>query len=129
MDQRTKIEGTLVEFSPRNPHSFVQVEAPDPKTGAMVTWAIEWRSAQRLARQGVNNDTLKPGDHVVIVGNPGRTAGEYRLHMLGINRSADEMEIRPGGLLTQNRLREGCRVPWLGPPRWFSRSRWWRCRE
>ncbi len=89
MDQRTKIEGTLVEFSPRNPHSFVQVEAPDPKTGAMVTWAIEWRSAQRLPRQGVNNDTLKPGDHVVIVGNPGRTAGEYRLHMLGISRPAD----------------------------------------
>jgi hypothetical protein len=55
----------------------------------MVTWAIEWRSAQRLARQGVNNDTLKPGDHVVILGNPGRTAGEYRLHMLGISRPAD----------------------------------------
>ena len=89
MDQRTKIEGTLVEFSPRNPHSFVQVEAPDPKTGAMVTWTLEWRSAKRLARQGVNNETLKPGDHVVIVGNPGRTAGEYRLHMLGISRPAD----------------------------------------
>ena len=89
MDQRTKIEGTLVEFSPRNPHSFVQVAAPDPQTGAMATWVIEWRSAQRLARQGVNNDTLKPGDHVVIVGNPGRTAGENRLHMLGISRPAD----------------------------------------
>jgi hypothetical protein len=89
MDQRTKIEGTLVEFSPRNPHSFVQVEAPDPKTGAPVTWSIEWRSAQRLARQSITNDTLKPGDHVVIVGNPGRTAGEYRLHMLGISRPSD----------------------------------------
>jgi uncharacterized protein DUF6152 len=89
MDQRTKIEGTLVEFSPRNPHSFVQVEAPDPKTGAMATWVIEWRSAQRLTRQGINNDTLKPGDHIIILGNPGRTAGEYRLHMLGISRTSD----------------------------------------
>jgi len=51
MDQKARIEGTMVEFTPRNPHSFVQVEAPDPKTGAIVTWVIEWRSTERLIRQ------------------------------------------------------------------------------
>ena len=74
MDQRTKIEGTLVEFNPRNPHSFVQVEAPNPKTSAMATWAIEWRSAQRLAHEGINSDTLKPGCSCDHPGNPGRAS-------------------------------------------------------
>jgi len=89
MDQKARIEGTMVEFTPRNPHSFVQVEAPDPKTGAMVTWVIEWRSTERLSRQGITKETLKAGDHVIILGNPGHVPEEHRLHMLGINRPAD----------------------------------------
>ena len=89
MDQKARIEGTLVEFTPRSPHSFVQVEAQDPKTGAMVTWAIEWQSGTRLGRQGITSDTLKPQDHVIVLGNPGHVPEEHRLHMLGISRPAD----------------------------------------
>ena len=35
-----KIEGTLVQFLFRNPHSFVHVMAPD-ETGHMQRWAVE----------------------------------------------------------------------------------------
>jgi hypothetical protein len=42
-----------------------------------------------LGREGVNADTLKPGDQVTILGHPGRTAGEHRLHMWGITRPSD----------------------------------------
>lgn len=89
MDQKARIEGTLIDFAPRSPHSFVQVEAQDPKTGGVVTWVIEWGSTERLNRQGVTKETLKPGDHVIILGNPGRVPDQHRLHMLGISRPSD----------------------------------------
>ena len=88
-DQNARIEGTLVEFDYRSPHSFVMVDAADPKTGEAVRWAVEWRSGARLGREGVTKDTLKPGDHVIVLGHPGRNPGEHRLHMWGIARPSD----------------------------------------
>jgi len=80
------IEGKLVQFLVRNPHSFVHVEAKDPKTGEMVRWSIEWGAAGQLAQQGVNTDSLKVGDHVIVTGSPGRTAEDHRMRMGTINR-------------------------------------------
>ena len=37
-DKNITVEGTLVQFMFRNPHSFVHIEAPDDK-GNMETWA------------------------------------------------------------------------------------------
>ena len=68
-DQKVTVHGKLVPFLYRNPHSFVHVEAPDDK-GEMQTWAIEWGAGGQLGRQGVTRETLKPGDDVIIVGNP-----------------------------------------------------------
>jgi len=54
--QPVTIEGTLVAFLVRNPHSFVHVEdatKKDPKTGEPIRWSIEWGAAGQLAQQGV----------------------------------------------------------------------------
>ena len=59
-DKTQKIEGKLVQFLFRNPHSFVQVEAED-EHGVMQRWAIEWGAGGQLGRQGVTRDTWKPG--------------------------------------------------------------------
>ena len=72
----------------RNPHSFVHVEAPDD-SGKMETWAIEWGGGGQLAREGVNRDTLKPGDLVKITGNPGRNPEDHRIRMRSIERPSD----------------------------------------
>jgi len=88
-DQKVTVEGDLVQFLYRNPHSFVQVEGKDPKTGEMIRWAIEWGAGGQLGRQGVTRETLKPGDHVVIVGNPGRNPDDHRLRMVSITRPSD----------------------------------------
>jgi hypothetical protein len=88
-NQSATIQGTLVEFVCRNPHSFVTVDAPDPTTHAVVRWTIEWASSKRLEREGVNPNTLKPGDQVTILGHPGRIPEEHRLHMWGISRPSD----------------------------------------
>jgi len=87
-DKTQKIEGDLVQFMYRNPHSFVQLEAPDDK-GVVQRWSIEWGAGGQLGRQGVTRETLKPGDHVVIVGNPGRNPEDHRLRMVNITRPSD----------------------------------------
>ena len=87
-DKTVTVDGKLVQFMFRNPHSFVHVEAPDEK-GEMVTWAIEWGGGGQLSRDGVSRDTLKPGDHVIITGNPGRNPEDHRVRMRSIKRPAD----------------------------------------
>jgi hypothetical protein len=85
---QTRIEGTLVQFMFRNPHSWVHVMAPD-ENGEQRRWAVEWGAAGTLDRQGVSRDTLKVGDHVVITGNPGRNAVDHRVRMQTLLRPAD----------------------------------------
>jgi hypothetical protein len=87
-DKTQKIEGNLVQFLYRNPHSFVHIEAPDEK-GVMQRYAVEWGAGGQLGRQGVTRETLKPGDHVVVVGNPGRNPDDHRLRMVNITRPSD----------------------------------------
>ncbi|HEY2383209.1 MAG TPA: DUF6152 family protein [Terriglobia bacterium] len=86
-DQSMKIDGTLVQFQFRNPHSFVQVDAMDSK-GVMQRWGVEWGGAGQLGGQGINRYTLKVGDHVIITGNPGRNPDEHRMRMTGLKRPA-----------------------------------------
>ena len=87
-DEKQKIEGTVVQFLFRNPHSFLHVDAPDAK-GVMQTWAIEWGAGGQLGRQGVTRDSLKPGDHIIVVGQPGRNPEDHRLRLVSIERPAD----------------------------------------
>lgn len=87
-DQTVTIKGKLVQFLYRNPHSFVHVEAPDDK-GVMQTWAVEWGAGGQLSRDGVTRESLKPGDEVVITGNPGRNPDDHRVRMQSITRPSD----------------------------------------
>jgi hypothetical protein len=86
-DQRMTVEGELVQFLYRNPHSFVHVAVKD-KSGQEVRWAVEWGAGGQLGRQGVTRETLKAGDHVIVVGNPGRNPDDHRLRMVNITRPA-----------------------------------------
>jgi len=86
VDKEIKIEGEMVSFMFRNPHSFVHLEAPDDQ-GVVQRWAIEWAAAGQLS--GVKRDTLKAGDHVIVTGNPGRTAEDHRRRMRSIFRPKD----------------------------------------
>ena len=83
-----KIEGKLVQFLFRNPHSFVHVMAPDDK-GQTQRWAVEWGGTGVLGAQGVNRETLKPGDVVIITGPPGRDPADFRMRMITLHRPSD----------------------------------------
>lgn len=82
------IEGELVQFLLRNPHSFVHINVKE-RDGSIVRYVVEWGSAGQLGNQGVNRDSLKPGDHVIIKGNPGRNPEDHRVRLLSFHRPKD----------------------------------------
>jgi hypothetical protein len=85
---RAEIEGEVVQFLFRNPHSMIHVSAPDA-VGIVRRWAIEWAGVGTLSGEGVTRETLRIGDHVLVSGNPGRNMNDYRLRLLSIERPLD----------------------------------------
>ena len=88
VDQRVKIEGEVVQLLFRNPHSFIHVMAPDPD-GKMQRWAVEWAGAAGLQHEEVSHETVRPGDHVIVTGNPGRNPEDHRILLRSIVRPSD----------------------------------------
>ncbi|MCZ0951747.1 MAG: DUF6152 family protein [Rhodospirillaceae bacterium] len=88
IDEQMTIEGRLVAFLYRNPHAFLHVNVTD-EDGDTARWAIEWGGAAVLTSQSVTRETLKPGDFVVVTGNPGRNPEDHRMRMQHIERPSD----------------------------------------
>lgn len=85
IEKEITIEGRVVLFAVRNPHSFLHVVGVD-ENGADKRWAVEWGAASTLGR--VRN-TLKPGDEVIVTGNPGRDPEANALKIKSIKRRVD----------------------------------------
>jgi hypothetical protein len=83
-----KIEGRLLSFSFRSPHSVVIVEAPD-SAGTMQRWDVAWNAAAQLSAQGITRESFKPGDKVIITGNPGRDVNAHIIRMVTFLRPSD----------------------------------------
>jgi len=86
--KQVKLEGKIVSFTFRNPHSFIHVQAPDEK-GVQQRWALEWGGTSQLGNQGLNKDSLKVGDEVTVVGRPSRVPGEFRALLVTLKRPSD----------------------------------------
>ncbi|HLI84742.1 MAG TPA: DUF6152 family protein [Bryobacteraceae bacterium] len=87
-DKEVTLEGKIVDLLLRNPHSFLQIEAPD-ENGVMQRWSLEWRSSGQLGQQGIKRDTLKVGDEVTVTINPSRTVGDHRGALKTLHRKSD----------------------------------------
>jgi exonuclease VII large subunit len=87
-NQTTSIEGELSEFEYKNPHAWVYVMVKDA-SGQTQRFAAEWANTNRLKAQGILKDTLKPGDHVILTGSPGRNADDHKIHLKQIERPSD----------------------------------------
>ena len=88
MDTMIEIRGKLMQMNFRNPHSSVMVVAPD-ENGEMQRWGVEWGGASLLQRQGLTRTSFKPGDEVIITGQPSRDRTDYRMRMESILRPSD----------------------------------------
>jgi len=87
-DKNVTIEGDIVQFLFRNPHSWVHVNVKE-KDGTVVRYAVEWGGTGQLGNTGITRDTLKIGDHVVISGNPARNPKQHQVRMLSLHRTKD----------------------------------------
>jgi hypothetical protein len=87
-NKEIKLDGKMVLMLFRNPHAFVHIDVPDEQ-GVQQRWSIEWGGASQLGGQGVTRNTFKPGDQVIITGNPSRTPGERRMKMNTLHRPKD----------------------------------------
>jgi hydrogenase maturation factor len=76
-----------VQFVLRNPHSFVDVDVTE-KDGTKTRYVVEWAAPAQLAGK-VDRETLKPGDHVIITGSPGRNTEDHRVRLLTFRRPKD----------------------------------------
>ena len=96
-DKEVTLEGKVAEILLRNPHSFLQIDAPDD-TGTIQRWSLEWRSSGQLGQAGIKRDTLKIGDVVTITMNPSRTAADHRGALKTLHRKSDGFGwgTRPG---------------------------------
>ena len=86
--KEVKLEGKLIQFTFRNPHSYVTIQAPDT-SGTMRRWSVEWAGTSQLGNRGITQETLRVNDAITIVGRPSRVPGEYRLLMVNLTRPAD----------------------------------------
>ena len=82
------IEGNVTQWEYRNPHSFVHVIVRDAHNRPQ-EWIVECGGAHQLSRLGVTAATLKPGQHVIVTGSPGRVDADHRLRLLAIVRPQD----------------------------------------
>ena len=94
-DETIELEGQVVEFQYRNPHSWVFLNAPD-SFGRMQTYAAEWTGRAGLERSGVTKDTLKAGDRVRVWAAPNRNPTDLRVHLKRIERPRDGWSWRGG---------------------------------
>ena len=70
-DKMVTVKGRVTEFSFRNPHGLLMVDAKDA-AGAEQHWRIETNSPNILRRRGWSEDSIKPGDQVTVEGYPAR---------------------------------------------------------
>jgi hypothetical protein len=87
-----RLEGTIVQFNIRNPHSFINIEVID-EDGNKVLWGGEWGSVTALSQGGVDRFTLKVGEHIIVDGAPPRDSMDRKVLIRRVERPAtDEVE-------------------------------------
>jgi uncharacterized protein DUF6152 len=83
------LEGDVVEFNIRNPHSFILIEVTE-KDGKKVKWGGEWGGVTQLSQGGVTRFTLEVGDHLIIEGAPPRDSLDKKILVRKVWRPATD---------------------------------------
>jgi hypothetical protein len=69
--RRITLKGTVAQFVWANPHCQIFLDAKDDK-GNVVLWGVELNNPGNLIRLGWTHVSLKDGDEVTLVFNPGK---------------------------------------------------------
>ena len=88
MGKTVRLEGRMISFSFRSPHSIVILEVMD-ENGKPQRWNATWGATGQLAQAGITRDFFKPGERVIMTGNPGRNPSDHILRTTGFIRPSD----------------------------------------
>jgi hypothetical protein len=83
-----EIEGDVVEFQYKNPHSWVFVQGQEG-LGPTKIYAAEWTGTSQLERLGIAKNFFHVGDGVHIWVSPGRDPNDNRVRLKRIERRSD----------------------------------------
>ncbi|MEE8093882.1 MAG: DUF6152 family protein [Gammaproteobacteria bacterium] len=97
MESIVTFEGTVTEFSMRNPHTYFTVETSG-ESGEQVEWTVQMASAISVSRMGWTTDSLSVGDRVMVGVHPARDGRSYGLF--------DSIERADGGPLRSSLVRD-----------------------
>jgi hypothetical protein len=64
---QSQVKGTVTSIEWKNPHCFINFDVKD-ESGTIVHWVGELSAPQTMMAAGVNRNTLKPGDEIVVQG-------------------------------------------------------------
>jgi len=78
------IDGVVTEYRFVSPHPYLDMR--DSRTSQ--TWRLEMDNRRELERIGVNEQTIKPGDRLVVTGSPSRR-GANQMYIERLQRPAD----------------------------------------
>ena len=78
MESLVTLEGTVTEFSWRNPHVYFTVETTDER-GEPLEWSVQMSSTNTVTRMGWSRESLLVGDRVAVRAHPSRDGRPYAL--------------------------------------------------
>ena len=84
--QQVTVSGSVREFQFVNPHPWIGIDVTDD--GGVRRWRLELDNRWELENIGMNADTFKPGDVIVVSGSGGRD-GARSVYVRRLDRAAD----------------------------------------
>ncbi len=78
--------GMVTEYSWRNPHVYIRLEALDD-SGDVVDWEVETGATPIMRRSGWSPESLLPGDVISVRGHPERSTGRNYVLLLSLEKS------------------------------------------
>jgi Family of unknown function (DUF6152) len=87
------VAGVVTQFRFVNPHAMMLMDVKD-KSGKVVKWNVEFAGRLNLEEAGWTADSIKPGEHVKVTGNPAWKS-DKRMAFVKLVR-ADGTELEPG---------------------------------
>jgi Family of unknown function (DUF6152) len=85
LNKEVVLEGRLKKLNFTNPHASIELTVPN-KDGTFTEWKLTTASVTNLTREGINKDSMKPGEILKVTILPARNgnpAGFIRNLQLG----------------------------------------------
>jgi hypothetical protein len=92
--RQVTVTGSVREFQFVNPHPWIGVDVTD--NGRVRRWRLELDNRWELENIGMDADTFKPGDVIVVSGSAGRD-GASAVYVRRLDRAADGLQYEQVG--------------------------------